>query len=115
MVSLCLITGDAFLVHVIETVDVIREKIDKRNSDIAELEKEIASYQKQIDTLSSQSATLQSTLKTLQLTRQKLEKNIALTQDKITSKNYDIQKLDMQISGKVGDINDSRGLSPRPF
>jgi murein DD-endopeptidase MepM/ murein hydrolase activator NlpD len=115
LVSLCLVVGNAFLVHAVETVDAIREKIDKRNSDIAELEKEIASYQKQIDTLSSQSATLQSTLKTLQLTRQKLEKNIALTQDKITSKNYEIQKLDMQISGKVGDINDSQRIISKAF
>ena len=96
-------------------VDEIKDKIDKRNSDIAQLEKEIASYQKQIDTLSSQSATLQSTIKTLQLTRQKLEKNIALTQDKISSKNYEIQKLDMQISGKIGDINDSKRIIAKTF
>jgi peptidoglycan hydrolase CwlO-like protein len=32
-----------------ETVDEIKDKIDKRNIDIANLEKEIANYQKQID------------------------------------------------------------------
>jgi len=98
-----------------ETSDEIKIKIDKRNSDIAILEKEIASYQKQINTLSSQSSSLQSTLKTLQLTKQKLEKNITLTQDKITAKNYDIQKLDLQISGKEGDINDSRRVIVKAF
>jgi len=98
-----------------ETAEELKQKIENRNSDIANLEKEIASYQKQIDALSSQSASLQSTLKTLQLTRQKLEKNIALTQDKITAKSYDIQKLDAQISGKVGDINDSQRIVAKAF
>lgn len=99
----------------IKTVDEIKDKIDKRSSDIAQLEKEIASYQKQIDALSSQSATLQSTIKTLQLTRQKLEKNISLTQDKITAKNYDIQKLELQISSKIGDIKDSKRIIAKTF
>jgi septal ring factor EnvC (AmiA/AmiB activator) len=74
-------------------IDELKNKIDKRNSDIAELEKQIQSYQKQINVLNSQSSSLKSTLKTLQLTREKLEKNIALTQDKITAKNFEIQKL----------------------
>jgi murein DD-endopeptidase MepM/ murein hydrolase activator NlpD len=107
--------GQNSVVRAVESADQIRDKIDKRSSDIAQLEKEIASYQKQIDALSSQSATLQSTIKTLQLTRQKLEKNIALTQDKITAKSYDIQKLEMQISGKEGDINDSQRIISKTF
>ncbi len=109
LLTLCFIQSNISGVFA-ETADEIREKIDKRNSDIAALEKEIAGYQKQIDNLSSQSSTLQSTLKTLQLTRQKLEKSIALTQDKITSKNYEIQKIDMQIDGKEGDISDSHRI-----
>ena len=98
-----------------ETADEIKDKIDKRNLDIANLEKEIAAYQKEINTLSSQSSSLQSTLKTLQLTRQKLEKSIALTQDKITSKSYDIQKLDLQINGKESDIKDSHRVIVKAF
>lgn len=98
-----------------ETADEIKNKIDKRNLDIANLEKEIANYQKQIDSLSSQSSSLQSTLKTLQLTRKKLEKNIALTQDKITAKSYDIQKLDLQINGKEVDIKDSHRVIVKAF
>jgi murein DD-endopeptidase MepM/ murein hydrolase activator NlpD len=98
-----------------ETAEELKQKIENRSTDIAQLEKEIASYQKQIDALSSQSASLQSTLKTLQLTRQKLEKNIALTQDKITAKSYEIQKLNVQISGKEGDINDSQRIVAKAF
>ncbi len=98
-----------------ETALEIKQKIDQRNADIDKLEKEIAEYQKQIDALSSQSASLQSTLKTLQLTRQKLEKNINLTQDKITSKNYEIQKLDSEIDNKAGDISDNRRIISKAF
>jgi septal ring factor EnvC (AmiA/AmiB activator) len=98
-----------------ETADEIKQKIDKRNADIEALEKEIAEYQKQIDALASQSATLQSTIKSLQLTKKKLETNIALTQDKITAKNYEIQKLDSEISNKTGDISQNRRIISKAF
>lgn len=98
-----------------ETAKELKEKIDKRNSDIEALEKEIASYQKQIDALASQSATLQSTIKSLQLTKKKLETNIALTQDKIASKSYEIQKLDSEISNKVGDITQNRRIISKAY
>lgn len=96
-------------------INELRGMIDKRSSDIAELEKVIQSYQKQIDALGSQSATLKSTLKTLQLTRDKLEKNIALTQDKITSKNFELQKLSMDINDKVTGISDNQRIIAKTF
>jgi murein DD-endopeptidase MepM/ murein hydrolase activator NlpD len=96
-------------------IDELKNKIDKRNSDIAELEKQIQSYQKQINVLNSQSSSLKSTLKTLQLTREKLEKNIALTQDKITAKNFEIQKLNLNINEKISDISDSQRIIAKTF
>lgn len=96
-------------------IDELKSKIDKRNSDIAELEKQIQSYQKQIDVLNSQSSSLKSTLKTLQLTRQKLEKNIALTQDKITAKNFELQKLNLNINETISDITDSNRIISKTF
>ena len=112
-----------FIVLVISTssllaqnkVDELKSKIDKRNLDIAELEKQIQSYQKQIDALNSQSSSLKSTLKTLQLTREKLEKNIALTQDKITAKNFELQKLNLNINETISDITDSNRIIAKTF
>lgn len=98
-----------------ETADEIRQKIDKRNSDIEALEKEIASYQKQIEALSSQSDTLSSTIKSLQLNRRKLESNIALTQDKISAKNFEIQRIDSEINGKKGNIDDNQRIIAKAF
>src|SRR5690348_10785550 len=80
--------------------NALQQKIDQRNSDIKALEAEIAKYQVQIDDLGSQATSLSSTIKSLQLTQKKLEANIALTQEKIASKTYEIQKLGTQINGK---------------
>lgn len=98
-----------------ETAEELQQKIEKRNSDIERLEREIANYQKEIDALSSQTATLKSTIKSLELTRKKLETNIALTQDKITSKNFEIQKIDSEISNKKGDISDNQRIISKTF
>ncbi|MFA6554049.1 MAG: peptidoglycan DD-metalloendopeptidase family protein [Candidatus Paceibacterota bacterium] len=98
-----------------QTASDIQAKIDQRNADIANLEKEIASYQKQIDALSTQTVSLVSTIKTLELTRKKLEKNISLTQDKIASKNYEIQRLGSQITGKESNISDNQRIIAKTF
>jgi murein DD-endopeptidase MepM/ murein hydrolase activator NlpD len=109
------IAGGKMIIAKAETISELQDKIDQRNRDMANLEKEIKSYQKQIDSLSSQASSLSSTIKSLDLTRKKLEANISLTQDKITAKNYEIQKLDSQITNKEGKIQDDIRIISRSF
>lgn len=117
-ISILLVTS-LFLLFFIDlkaqTADELKNLIESRASQIERLEKEIAGYQKEIDTLSSQSASLSSTIKSLQLTRKKLESNINLTQDKIASKNYEIQRLDSQINNKEENIDDNKRIINKTF
>lgn len=98
-----------------QTASEIQAKIDKRNADIDKLEKEIKEYQKQIESLGTQALSLSQTIKSLELTRKSLEANIALTEDKIAAKNYEIYQLSSQISFKENNIGDNRRIIARTF
>ena len=98
-----------------QTVDALQAKIDQRNADIKNLEKEIASYQKQLTDLGSQANSLSATIKSLQISQKKLEANIALTQDKIATKSYEIQKLGSEIVTKQEDIGDDQRIIAQSF
>ena len=91
----------AFFVYA-QTAEELNQKIDSRNTDIQNLEKEIAAYQQQLDSLGKQSSSLSVLLKQLDLTKKKLTADIAVTQNKISNKNTEIQKL----SGKIDDTKD---------
>jgi len=108
-----------FLTHIAiahaQTADDLQQKIVERNKDISKLEQEIKSYQKEIDTLGSQAVSLAATIKSLDLTRKKLEVNISITEDKITTKNLEIQKLGTQIKGKENNIKDDQRIIIQTF
>ncbi len=106
-----LMTG---IIHA-EVKDDLQSKIDQKNKDIEALHVEITSLSKQIDTLGSQANTLAGTIKSLELTRKKLEANISITQDKIIAKNYEIEKLGTQISGKVSNIEEDKRIILKTF
>ncbi len=86
----------------------LQAKINQRNAEIADLEKEIKAYQKEIDTLGTQVSSLSATIRTLDLTQKKLEADIAVTQNKISAKNLEIQQLSGQIVEKEGTITDNK-------
>ena len=98
-----------------QTAEELQAKIDQRNTDIKNLEKEMLKYQAQIDDLGSQATSLATTIKSLQLTQKKLEANIAVTQDKITTKTYEIQQLGSQISTKQNNISDDQRIVTQSF
>jgi len=91
----------AFFVYA-QTAEELNQKIDSRNTDIQNLEKEISAYQQQLDSLGKQSSSLSVLLKQLDLTKKKLTADISVTQNKISNKNTEIQKL----SGKIDDTKD---------
>ncbi|MEI7463204.1 MAG: peptidoglycan DD-metalloendopeptidase family protein [Candidatus Taylorbacteria bacterium] len=98
-----------------ETAQQIQAKIDQKNLDIQNLEKVIKGYQIQIDDLGSQADSLSSTIKSLQLTQKKLEANISVTKDKITTKTFEIEQLGSQIDTKENNIGDDQRVIAQSF
>lgn len=86
----------------------LQSQIDRRAADIAALEKEIAGYQKQIADLNSQASTLATAVKSLELTQKKLETDIKVTETRIVDKNYEIDRLGIQIDDKSDRISGSQ-------
>jgi len=93
----------------------IRQKIDRRNQDIANLEREITNYQNQIYILDNQATTLSSTIKSLQLTQKKLADNIKVTENKIAEQNLEIQDLSSKIIVHTNIISDDKRIVMHTF
>ncbi len=85
-------------------VDELRDRITDRNTKIQELEKEINQYQNDLEEVGKEKQTLTSEVKRLDISRQKISTDIKLTQNKIDSTNYQIQKLSLEIDGKKDKI-----------
>lgn len=98
-----------------ETATELQTKIDQRNRDISGLEAQIKEYQKQIDELGGQASSLSATIKSLDLSRKQLETKIAVTQDQISAKNYEIQKLGSEIDLKKDNIEDDQRIIRQTF
>lgn len=96
-----------------QTTSELQSKISQRNQDIKDLEKDIADYQKQINTLNGQANSLSATIRSLELTQKKLAADITLTENKIASKNLEVQGLSSQIKNKEETIVDDRKIISR--
>lgn len=102
--------------HAIEArPEQIKQQINARNSDIANLEKEIADYQKQIDSLNNKASTLSQTIDSLTLTQKKLASDIRLTEKKISAKNTEIKELSLDISDHEKSIDDDKDIIGKLF
>jgi murein DD-endopeptidase MepM/ murein hydrolase activator NlpD len=82
-----------------ETAEEVRNKINQKSADIAELEKQIKAYQSELDSLGKQKNSLSTSLQELDITRKKLNADISITQNKIDKTNLQIENL----SGDIGD------------
>src|ERR1035437_370652 len=85
----------------------IQNKINQKDTDIAQLEQEIAAYQVQLDSIGQQKSSLNSSLKALDLTKKKLNADIAVTQKKIDKTNLTIQSLSSDINIKEDSIKNN--------
>lgn len=92
------------------TIEELRAKISDHNTTIKNLEKEIAMYQSQVAKTQQEANTLQSTINALDLSKKKVESEIKLTQNKISSHNLDIQRLTLDIGDKSEKINYNKRL-----
>jgi len=90
-----------------QSKEELEQKINNTNSDILQIEKEIANYQKQLNSLGKEKTTLNNSIKEIDLNRQKLNKNISLTESKITKTNLRIQSLGGEIDIKEKSIDEN--------
>ncbi len=97
-----------------QTTD-LQSKINQSTALIQALQKEIQGYQKQLDDVSSQADSLSSTIKSLDLTQKKLATDIKVTENKIATKNLEIQALTGQITNKESTISDDQRIIKYTF
>lgn len=88
-----------------QTIDEINNKINQKNTDIAQLEQEIKQYQAQLDDLAKQKSSLDGSIKQLDLTRKKLVTDISITESKISKTNLKLQELSLDIFDKQESIS----------
>lgn len=87
-----------------QTAGEIRDKIDQKSADIAELEEQIREYQRELDGLGKQKDSLSVSIKELDTIKKKLNADISVTQKKIDKTNLIIQGLSSDIGDKEGSI-----------
>src|SRR5680860_125616 len=83
-----------------QTAEEIRNKINQKSADIANLEAQIDAYQKELDSLGKEKDSLSGSIKQLDITRKKLNADISVTQNKIDKTNLQIQNLSNDIGDK---------------
>ena len=107
LVSLCL----PFALSAAEPEE-IQKKIAEQQQKIAELEKEISTYEATLTELGKNKSTLESEVKRLDTSRKKIGTDIALTQDKVTRANLELERLAQEIGDKEIKISlGRRGMS----
>jgi len=93
------LTGEASL------IDNLRNAISDTTSKIEQLEQEIDEYGKQLDETKKEAQTLEGAIKTLDITSRKLQTDISVTQNKISSAALTIDKLNLEINDKEENIS----------
>ncbi len=88
-----------------DTAEEIKAKIEIQNQKIKQLESEIAKYEADLVDIGKNKSTLQSEVQRLDTSRKKISADIAVTQNKITSANLQLEELGEQIVDKESKIN----------
>jgi|CXWL01.1.fsa_nt_gi murein DD-endopeptidase MepM/ murein hydrolase activator NlpD len=83
-----------------DTIDTIKEQIQKINEERAKLDAEIAGYQKELNAIAGTKQTLQSTIQTLDVSRSKTAAQIKALQQKIAGANLKLSQLGFEINDK---------------
>ena len=88
-----------------DTAEEIKAKIEIQNQRIKQLESEIAKHEADLVDIGKNKSTLQSEVQRLDTSRKKISADIAVTQNKITSANLQLEELGEQIVDKESKIN----------
>ncbi|MEK7551942.1 MAG: peptidoglycan DD-metalloendopeptidase family protein [Patescibacteria group bacterium] len=92
-----LLAGGEVLAQNNSEIIELQKKIEEKNKAVAELNKEINKYQTDLIEVSKSANTLQGAVKSLDLTRNKLLKDIKVTENEVESTTLNLSKLDIQI------------------
>ncbi len=87
----------AIPVFALSEIEILKNQIDERNSRLLQIEKEIAGYKTELSKVGGEKKTLLSAINQLELERKKVESDIRYTQNKIGSKDLEIEKLSLEI------------------
>ncbi len=90
-----------------QTAEEIRNKINQKSADIANLEAQIKTFEKELDSLGKQKDSLNVSIQQLDITRKKLNADISITQNKIDKTNLQIKNLSNDIGDKESSINNN--------
>jgi len=85
----------------------IQSKITARNNTIKALQDEITRYQKQLNALGFKQTTLESAIHSLKISREKLNANLNLTTNKISSADLQLEQLKGNIKSAQSNIDSS--------
>jgi len=88
-----------------ETEEELKSKIDTKSDEIKKLEEEINKYNRDIINVQAESKTLSSSIRELDLTAEKLLTEMDITNNKIASANYSLQKTQTEIDNATYKIN----------
>jgi len=88
-----------------DTEDELKSKIDAKGDEIKKLEQEISKYTRDIANVQAESKTLFNSIKELDLTEKKLLTDIDITNNKIESANYTLQKTQNEIDNTTYKID----------
>lgn len=88
----------------------LKNQIEQRNNQIANIEKDIKKYRRQINSVIGTKNTLKNELYRLGLNAKALNTSIYLTQKKIEESTLNIEKLSMEITGKTDDISERKKI-----
>jgi len=87
------------------TINELKSKITTRGNTIEQLEKDIKKYKQEIIETQTQVKTLKNSIYELDLTRKKLLTEVEITDNKIESTNYTLQKIQEETANTVDKIN----------
>ncbi|MEK7575718.1 MAG: peptidoglycan DD-metalloendopeptidase family protein [Patescibacteria group bacterium] len=89
-------------------IDELREKIEQRKSQAAQIEEEIKKYQEEINKTLEDTKTLKNHIKRLDVERKKILADVKLTEKEIEITNLNIEELGNQIKDKNSEIEKKR-------
>jgi len=107
---LLLVTGYSLLVTPVRAsrLNDLQKQINEKNFQMEQIEKEIAEYQAQVEKISGEKNTLKNEISRLETNAKKLNSDISLTKKKIEATNFNIEKLDLEILEKNGQIGNRK-------
>ncbi len=103
-----LISNNIAVAQTATSSDILKVKIEQRNSQIKQLEAEISQYNIEITNTQGEAKTLQGTIKTLDLTKKKISTDINLTENKIEKTSLTINQIDSQIDKTQEQIENNK-------